>query len=62
MLTSYQTHKLIKEAVPEAKTVYESENPQHQITIEEWVESEALLEKENSGLFNAFLKNIRNKQ
>ena len=37
-MTSYQTHKLIKEAIPNAHTVYEEENPQHQMTMEEWAE------------------------
>jgi len=58
-LTSYQTHKLIKQAIPEAKTVYEEENPQHQITIEEWLDSEKELEQANPELFNCFFANIK---
>lgn len=61
-LTKFQTHRLIKQAVPEAKTVYEKEN-KGQITMEEWkeikwAEEEALLKQESPELFNCFLNNI----
>lgn len=36
-LTSYETHRLIKQAIPTARTVYEIEN-KNQITIEEWLD------------------------
>ena len=37
-LSSYQTHKLIKNVFPDAHTVYERENPNGQMTFEEYVD------------------------
>lgn len=64
-LSPYQTHKLIKQAVPEAITVYEKENDR-QIQMVEWVgtkfaEEEATLKEEDPELFEKFLYNIERK-
>jgi hypothetical protein len=41
VLSAYQVHCLIKAAIPTASTVYERENPQGQMTIEEYLSQEA---------------------
>lgn len=44
-LTSYQTHRLIKQCIPNARTVYEREN-RGQMTFDEYIEQEEALECE----------------
>jgi len=58
MLTPFQTHKLIKEAIPSAETVYQNMT-KGQITIEEWAVKEGMLKEQDAKLFNAFRENIR---
>ena len=38
-LTSYQTHRLIKDAIPSARTVYERDN-KSQMTFDEYLQEE----------------------
>ena len=52
-LSAYQTHRLIKSAIPSARTVYEREN-KGQMTFEEYIEQEEALEVQTSDIQTSF--------
>ena len=64
-LSPLETHKMIKDAVPDAETVYQRSN-KGQMTFAElydgWEEYERPLKDEAPELHQAFIMNIRRKQ
>lgn len=61
-LSAYEVHKLIKKYVPFVRTYWERNEKAHQITIDEWIESENMLKEEEPQLFCSFMANIERKK
>lgn len=58
-LTTYETHKLIKKEIPDAITQYMLENPQHQITMEEYIDMMESAQQRTSAAIDMLVEGLR---